>query len=128
MKNKKLETLTDPLDFFGAIANLVEQSISPKDIDNYASSTRQRRVDFPSSITSSSSLSQDEAVVTELKTENSHLRGRVPELERALDQVKERSGQMVSTTRSVTRALLKQDKLVRCCSLDVHRRPPRRLV
>lgn len=70
----------DPLDFFGAIRNLVEQSIQPEDIRKYSS---QARLEIPVVNSSSSSYG---GIVEELQADNDNLRERVLELESAKPQ------------------------------------------
>lgn len=84
---------SDPLDFFGAIRGLVEQSISKEEMTKYSTSsgsTSLRRrlanhVDFSSSTTTA--VEDNPSVVEQqLRLENESLRRRVSELERELRQ------------------------------------------
>ncbi|CAN0344619.1 unnamed protein product, partial [Ectocarpus fasciculatus] len=70
----------DPLDFFGAIRNLVEQSIQPEDIRKYSS---QQQLEIPVVNNSSSSRYR---IVEDLQAERDKLRERVSELESATPQ------------------------------------------
>lgn len=74
----------DPLDFFGAIRDLVQQSLRPEELDKYSSLGR---VDFPAATNVSSNSCghcQDGKVVAELRRENERLVERVHFLEQAL--------------------------------------------
>lgn len=80
---------TDPLDFFGAIRELVEQSIPQHDIKRYAPSrqNQQRKwaVDAaPPAAVGKGGESGLRGIVTQLEGENGVLRDRVAELERSL--------------------------------------------
>ncbi|CAB1098272.1 unnamed protein product [Ectocarpus sp. CCAP 1310/34] len=74
--NKTLLAGGDPLDFFGAICNLVEQSIPPEDLRNYSS---QQPLEIPV-VNRSNSFG---GIVEELQAENDRLRERVLEFESA---------------------------------------------
>ncbi|CBJ28578.1 TiTiN family member (ttn-1) [Ectocarpus siliculosus] len=78
----------DPLDFFGAIRNLVEQSIQPEDLRKYSS---QQPLEVPV-VNSSSSFG---GIVVELQAENDKLRQRVLEFESARPQ-REQARQLLS--------------------------------
>lgn len=69
----------DPLDFFGAIRNLVEQSIQPEDLRKYSSQQ-------PLEIRVVNSSSSFGGIVEELQAENDKLRERVLEFESARPQ------------------------------------------
>lgn len=84
---------TDPLDFFGAIRDLVEQSIPQQELKRYAPSQQKQqrkwKVEAPGAAAGScSSGSGGESglggIVAQLEGENGTLRDRVSELERAL--------------------------------------------
>lgn len=83
---------TDPLDFFGAIRDLVEQSIPQQEIKRYAplqqKQQRKWKAEAPAAVGSCSSSTGGESglrgIVAQLEGENGTLRDRVSELERAL--------------------------------------------
>ena len=81
---------TDPLDFFGAIRDLVEQSIPQQDIKRYALPRQKQpqwKVEAPAAVGSSSRTGAESGlggIVAQLEGENGTLRDRVSELERAL--------------------------------------------
>lgn len=81
----------DPLDFFGAIRGLVEQSVSPEDLERYAPPRElQRGAEFPASTASGfSAPSRLDGIVEELRIENGLLRQRVAELEGDLEQLRQ---------------------------------------
>ncbi|CAM9953871.1 unnamed protein product [Ectocarpus sp. 4 AP-2014] len=86
--NRTVLTGGDPLDFFGAIRNLVEQSIPPEDLRKYSS---QQPLEIPV-VNSSSSFG---GIVEELQAENDKLRERVLEFESARPQ-QEQARQLLS--------------------------------
>lgn len=84
---------TDPLDFFGAIRDLVEQSIPQQELKRYAPSQQKQqrkwKVEGPAGAAGSCSSSAGGesglgGIVAQLEGENGTLRDRVSELERAL--------------------------------------------
>lgn len=84
---------TDPLDFFGAIRDLVEQSIPREEINKYATPRHQRRGEgFPVVRSIGTSPS---GLVAELRAENGFLVKRVAELENALRRAQGVSPQQV---------------------------------
>lgn len=86
----------DPLDFFGAIRDLVQQSLRPDELEKYSSLGR---VDFPAASnvsTTNGRNSQDSRVMVELRRENDRLVERVHVLEQALQKAEGRGARVGS--------------------------------
>lgn len=96
----------DPLDFFGAIRDLVQQSLRPDELEKYSSLGR---VEFPAASnvsTNSGRSSQDGRVMAELRRENDRLVERVHVLEQALQKAEGRGARVGSDQRCCILCLL----------------------
>lgn len=120
----------DALDFFGTIRSLVEQSIQPEDLQKYASSQGERggflmvNGGYGGGDSRGGAASPQHQIVEQLRRENGALRGKVWELEQALQESQENSHSLVSgrgremglTARQEMRASL----LARIASQDIY--------
>lgn len=100
--NSSIPLPGDALDFFGTIRNLVEQSIQPEDLQKYASHREQGEFLTVNSNAGggggsrSGASSPQHLIVEQLRRENGALRGKVWELELALQESQENSHRLVS--------------------------------